>query len=61
MGCDYDAAAAKLDEFKADCKSTAEAADEAGRRDIADIKRRSAEGFARLAEKMRTARGGQSP
>lgn len=61
MGYDYDGAAARLDEFKADCESTAEAADAAGRRDIADIKRRSAEGFARLAEKMRAARDGQSP
>ena len=61
MCYDYDAAATKLDEFRTDCESTAEAADAAGRRDIADIKRRSAEGFARLAEKMRAARDGQSP
>ena len=58
MGYDYDGAATKLDEFRADCESTAEAADAAGRRDIADIKRRSAEGFARLAEKIREARNG---
>ena len=58
MGYDYDGAA-KLDEFKADCESAAEAADAAGRRDIADIKRRSAGGSARLAEKMRAARDGQ--
>lgn len=61
MGYDYDGAAAKLDEFKADCESTAEAADAAGRRDIAEIKRRSAKGFARLAEKMRAARDRHSP
>lgn len=52
----YDCAIAKLDKFKADCKSTAEVAGVAGRRDIMDIKRRLAEDFARLAEKMEAVR-----
>ena len=60
MGYDYDSAIKKLEAFQADCESTAEAAEEAGRREIAVMKRRSAEGFADLAGKMRAARDAHS-
>lgn len=60
MGYDYDGAIRKLEEFRTECEATADAAEEAGRHEIAAMRRRSADGFADLADKMRAARDAHS-